>query len=669
MRTAKKISIAGGTITLIAVILLLAMVPLLHAQQFNYQDITRSKLWARIWNTSGVGQPTAGGETFYKFDYPGHLITANTYEHYGMCEWSGYMTGATVDGVGKPFRVCMAYDPNPTYIAAIEPATLTKNYNLADPSVPAEEILTGANKINEYGVEMHFRVLAWSFPKYSDFLIYEYVFTNTGGKQITDFYFAPTAELAISTPMVGGWRDDDDYEWDLNQQAFYFHDGRQWDTDDQPVVEGYGLTRSDLGDPADLGAPAAIDHEFLSPQYFTYYWLEKPVKSDPGAPDYPNIVDKNNLNQQSNRVQEDPNNENPETHFDSDAYCLSALKYVQAPPATTEDGVAIPGGRRATRYERQIDFLNSTGPYDLPPGGELKFVMVAACGMMSMDKVAAGGVENEQHLKDGRDSLWAHVDAAAELYRRGYKCPVPPPTPTDGNNSLVLTSTADPGIKIQWPPIPDSYRDPDFGDNDLAGYRVYRSAFRNIGPWTRIAEIPKSAAVMEDGMITHTDTDVRLGIGYYYAVTSYDTGHNAPWPADPSMATVGALESGLVNQNTEPVYPMAKPSNNLDDVRVYPNPFRQHSQLRGPGEEYRMEFVNVPSKCTIRIYTLAGDLVRTIEHTSGSGDEPWGSKAIGDYQVTRYLQFVAPGPYIFQVESHVAGHEGESKLGKFVIIK
>jgi hypothetical protein len=174
---------------------------------------------------------------------------------------------------------------------------------------------------------------------------------------------------------------------------------------------------------------------------------------------------------------------------------------------------------------------------------------------------------------------------------------------------------------------------------------------------------------MQDGMITYLDQNVKLGIGYYYGVTSYDTGHNAPWPGDPSVTSVGPLESGLVNQNAEPVYSMAKPSNDLKEVRVYPNPFRQHSQLRGPGEQYRMEFVNVPAKCTIRIYTLAGELVRTIEHTSGSGDEPWGSKAIGDYQVTRYLQFVAPGAYLFQVESHVAGHEGESKIGKFVIIK
>jgi len=30
---------------------------------------------------------------------------------------------------------------------------------------------------------------------------------------------------------------------------------------------------------------------------------------------------------------------------------------------------------------------------------------------------------------------------------------------------------------------------------------------------------------------------------------------------------------------------------------------------------------------------------------------------------------VAPGIYLFHVESHVEGHEGKSEVGKFVIIK
>ena len=55
--------------------------------------------------------------------------------------------------------------------------------------------------------------------------------------------------------------------------------------------------------------------------------------------------------------------------------------------------------------------------------------------------------------------------------------------------------------------------------------------------------------------------------------------------------------------------------------------------------------------------------------SDGSGDVSWGSKTFGDYQVNRYLQAVSPGIYIWHVESHVSGHEGEDKAGTFVIIK
>ena len=189
--------------------------------------------------------------------------------------------------------------------------------------------------------------------------------------------------------------------------------------------------------------------------------------------------------------------------------------------------------------------------------------------------------------------------------------------------------------------------------SQVTGY--IRSTFRNTGPWTLRADIKKEDAVIEDGMITYLKMyGLKLGVGYYYGVTSYDTGHNTPWPPDPTVTSLPSLESGLVNANAEPQYPLAAPSNDLDQVRVYPNPFNQHSQLRGSGEELRLEFVNIPSKCTIRIYTLAADLVQTIEHNDGSGDEAWGSRALGDYQVNRFLQYVAPGIYLFQVESHVS---------------
>ena len=82
-----------------------------------------------------------------------------------------------------------------------------------------------------------------------------------------------------------------------------------------------------------------------------------------------------------------------------------------------------------------------------------------------------------------------------------------------------------------------------------------------------------------------------------------------------------------------------------------------------------MEFIGLPAKCTISIYTMAGELVREIEHEDGSGSEAWGSVMELDYQVNKWMMYVAPGVYVYLVESNVPGQEGETYIGKFAIIK
>lgn len=664
-------------------VLLFGYTSFLSSQDFGFADMTRSKLWVRMYNTSGVGDRVGGGESF-RYDYPGFKKGSDLYNSYGFVEWAGFMTWAEVDGVGKPVRLLNAYAPDIERVGALENASVEKNYNLVNSNIPAEEIFTGAIKLHDYDVEMHFRALCWSYPEYDDFIIQEYTFKNTGTHEITNFRFAPTAELTISTNSdLGWWREDDYYEWDKDHKAFYFHDGREWNEQTDGYVDfDYGLTQRDLGDPIDLNAPNSISHEFQSPGYFTYYWLDKPEQSDPTNPenDHMNVTDKGSLLQEWSRVQTDPTNQSPEIGVVTDGYFYESMIFDQPPPLTYEDGTLISAAdafatpRDRGEFEYQIDYLYSTGPYDMSPGDELKFVLVVACGMMDYQRVMEGGVDNEAHLIDGRDDLWKHVDAAQELYDRDYKLPHPPPTPNyaglEGPNSILIIPAAG-GVNIQWDLIPSSYVDPDYQVNDVAGYRIYRATFRNVGPWTLIKDIPIGNIddYMENGLASYLDDNTQLGVGYYYVVTSYDTGHNSPWPGDVSITSLPSLESGQVNGNHEPVYPKAATSDDLKDIRVYPNPFKQTSGLLGSGEGNRIEFVNVPAKCTIRIYTLAGDLVKKIEHDDGSGDESWGSRALGDYQVSQYMQFVAPGIYLFHVESHVDGYEGDSKVGKFVIIK
>jgi hypothetical protein len=222
-------------------------------------------------------------------------------------------------------------------------------------------------------------------------------------------------------------------------------------------------------------------------------------------------------------------------------------------------------------------------------------------------------------------------------------------------NTLVITPVPG-GITIQFPPVPDTYLDPETGVNDFSGYRIYRSSYYCTGPWTLVDSIPKDDAEIEEGLVSFTDTDVSFGVGNYYTVTSYDT---------------QGSESGKVNWNLYPVYPIRGPNPDLTKNKVYvvPNPFRQHSGLVGKGEELRMEFVNIPALCTIRIYSLAGELVREITHDDGSGSETWGSIEKLDYQVNRWMLYVSPGVYVYHVESKVPGQEGDIYIGKFAIIK
>ena len=67
-------------------------------------------------------------------------------------------------------------------------------------------------------------------------------------------------------------------------------------------------------------------------------------------------------------------------------------------------------------------------------------------------------------------------------------------------------------------------------------------------------------------------------------------------------------------------------------------------------------FNRIPDDCTIRIYSLAGDLVKTLT-SNGDGSETWDLLSSNGQQV-------ASGMYIFHVESDYGEH-----IGRFAIIK
>ncbi len=155
---------------------------------------------------------------------------------------------------------------------------------------------------------------------------------------------------------------------------------------------------------------------------------------------------------------------------------------------------------------------------------------------------------------------------------------------------------------------------------------------------------------------------------YYFSVTAFDFGSpssdlasletrpNKNYIAEYAQNQTSVVEAGGLN------------------VVVYPNPYRGDANykdigffegrgLDNPPDERirRIHFTNLPHKCTIRIFSIDGDLIRKIEHDDpidfpGSMHEEWDL-------ITRNTQMVVSGIYYYSVES-----ENGSQVGKLVII-
>jgi len=107
------------------------------------------------------------------------------------------------------------------------------------------------------------------------------------------------------------------------------------------------------------------------------------------------------------------------------------------------------------------------------------------------------------------------------------------------------------------------------------------------------------------------------------------------------------------------------------NVKVTPNPYLIHNEWQQTFNPRRLKFINLPAECTIRIFNLNGELVRTITHVStlepGIGEQEVLGSAGGDEWwdlLTDNRQLISSGVYIFHIQSDV----GE-QVGKFVVIR
>jgi hypothetical protein len=180
---------------------------------------------------------------------------------------------------------------------------------------------------------------------------------------------------------------------------------------------------------------------------------------------------------------------------------------------------------------------------------------------------------------------------------------------------------------------------------------------------------------------TSTADNPPKGLEYYVSVTAKDRG------IPDSNSPVEPLETGK-DGNMLIMFPGPTGQSNMDNIYVVPNPYVGMSKFDGYRENdtkgdrgKRLWFVNLPERCTIRIFTLAGDLVDTIDHNGAYNED---IISLSNASVAQGLapsgmhswdllarhgankQVVVSGVYLYSVEDKASG---DYKVGKFVIIR
>ncbi|MBN2543894.1 hypothetical protein JXI42_13635 [bacterium] len=131
------------------------------------------------------------------------------------------------------------------------------------------------------------------------------------------------------------------------------------------------------------------------------------------------------------------------------------------------------------------------------------------------------------------------------------------------------------------------------------------------------------------------------------------------WIISSSASTIPPVVGNVYSFQTEDF--SYKSKSDMDMIKVVPNPYVIRADWDRSKNTRRIQFTHLPRECTIRIYTLSGELVRTLEHSStaeGGGVEEWDLRTEDD-------QIPASGVYIY----HISTPKGQEKIGKFGLIR
>ncbi|MCH9823504.1 MAG: hypothetical protein K0U33_09200 [Bacteroidetes bacterium] len=361
--------------------------------------------------------------------------------------------------------------------------------------------------------------------------------------------------------------------------------------------------------------------------------------------------------------------------------------------------------------------LLSVGPFaTLNPGESIDIAFAIICAKKNEDGNPNGDNNAVQQQNLIANAQWAQtaylgedingngiLEPAEDRNQNGnldrYILPSPPDAPTtkvvakDGELNLYWTANAENSI------------DPISLKKDFAGYRIYLSrlgfdvaekieaaeSLTEVGVYDLIGDslffetgfndIKLAEPITFEGdnnlyLYKYTVKNLQNGWQYISAVTAFDTGDE--------NNKLESLESSPL-PNSSRVFMGTPPNENSkeDGPYAYPNPYYLEAAWEGFSTRQttkKLIFANLPEKCVISIFNMAGDVVDQFDHDSdySGNDIGWFSEFSDDEStvfsggehawdlISAEGQAVARGLYLFSVKDL---NTNKVYKGKFTLIK
>lgn len=605
----------------------------------------------------------------------------------------GYGPGAQTIGMIFPVEFKMIGRFNsPNVIVDGDNATDNKLNDIVDevdPNLPCDRLIISKFNTN-IGITVTRKIYAFSQQYHQQYFIFDYTFKNTGiyntkgdkdPKTLTGVYFFWANRYASGNePFKNGWAPSNNISWGRNTvnhqigtdpKAPDFEMRAQYSWAGPHSASGYGAPL--------LGMPyyrnGVGDGHLTTQQYFGTVIIHADKSAKDKSDDLYQPVTATHYSA-----------DNDPTGIEQYNQTKMAAQYEMmqrghSKPTHAElvgDGYANIWGSDNGGYGQ----IKAFGPYTLEPGDSIHIVFAAAVAGLTRQKgyeiganwleatldksklsqlrLPNGNVPTDPNqylnawVKTGEDSLKEVFRRAIKNYKNGLKIPLPPPPP----KIFEIKSGGD-RITLSWSNNAESW--PNF-----KGYRIYRAIGKPDTFYTKIFE-----TTVPNIVNTFDDVTAKRGFDYYYYIESFDDGSTND--IQPGVPLVSSKYYTITNK---PAYLRRPAKDLLSEIRIVPNPFdiraRRLQFGDTPGSQDRIAFYGLPPECIIRIFTERGDLIKTIYHTDGSGDEIWNS-------LTSSEQMIVSGVYIahFEVTKDVVDpntgvvklRKGDSTFRKFIVIR